>query len=84
MSSILYKNYIINIYCISKLLMLRFLPMENLRYIILDEFDGKPLRAFSNKASAKWFLGNRPGCKLHILPKAKVVPASELVGECLF
>jgi len=38
--------------------------MENLRYIILDEFDGKPLRAFSNKASAKWFLENRPGCKL--------------------
>ncbi len=29
-----------------------FCPMEILRYIILDEFDGKPLRAFSNKASA--------------------------------
>jgi hypothetical protein len=55
-----------------------------LRYIILDEFDGKPLRAFSNKASAKWFLENRPGCKLHILPKAKVVPVTELYEECLF
>ena len=64
--------------------MLMFLPMENLRYIILDEFDGKPLRAFSNKASAKWFLENRPGCKLHVLPKAKVVPMTELYEECLF
>jgi hypothetical protein len=55
-----------------------------LRYIILDEFDGKPLRAFSNKASAKWFLESRPNCKLHILPKAKVVPVTELYEECLF
>jgi len=61
--------------------------MEILRFVILDEFDGKPLRAFSNKASAKWFLENRPNCKLHILPrplKAKVVPMSELYEECLF
>ena len=61
--------------------------MDNLRYIILDEFDGKPLRAFSNKASALWFLENRSDCKLHILPKspkAKVVPMSELYEECLF
>jgi len=58
--------------------------MEILRYIILDEFDGKPLRAFSNKASAKWFLESRPNCKLHILPKAKVVPVTELNEECLF
>lgn len=58
--------------------------MDILRFVILDEFDGKPIRAFSNKASALWFLENRPGCKLHVLPKAKVVPASELVGECLF
>jgi hypothetical protein len=36
----------------------------------------KPIRAFSNKASAKWFL--RPGCKLHVLPKAKSVPITEL------
>ena len=64
--------------------MLMFCSMDILRYIILDEFDGKPLRAFSNKASAKWFLENRPGCKLHILPKAKVVPISELYEECLF
>lgn len=64
-----------------------FCPMEILRYIILDEFDGKPLRAFSNKASALWFLENRFNCKLHILPrtpKAKVVPMSELYEECLF
>jgi len=64
-----------------------FCPMDNLRYIILDEFDGKPLRAFSNKASALWFLENRSDCKLHILPKspkAKVVPMSELYEECLF
>jgi len=63
------------------------LAMEILRFVILDEFDGKPLRAFSNKASAKWFLENRPNCKLHILPrppKAKVVPMSELYEECLF
>ena len=58
--------------------------MDSLRFVILDEFDGKPIRAFSNKASALWFLENRSGCKLHILPKAKVVPPSELVGECLF
>jgi hypothetical protein len=58
--------------------------MDNLRFVILDEFDGKPIRAFSNKASALWFLENRSGCKLHVLPKAKVVPPSELVGECLF
>jgi len=58
--------------------------MDILRYIILDEFDGKPLRAFSNKASAKWFLESRPNCKLHILPKAKVVPVTELHEECLF
>jgi len=61
-----------------------FCPMEILRYIILDEFDGKPLRAFSNKASALWFLENRSNCKLHILPKAKVVPVTELYEECLF
>ena len=63
------------------------LPMEILRFVILDEFDGKPFRAFSNKASALWFLENRPNCKLHILPrppKAKVVPMSELYEECLF
>ena len=58
--------------------------MDILRYIILVEFDGKPLRAFSNKASAKWFLESRPNCKLHILPKAKVVPVTELYEECLF
>ena len=61
--------------------------MEILRFVILDEFDGKPIRAFSNRASAKWFLENRPNCKLHILarpPKAKVVPMSELYEECLF
>jgi hypothetical protein len=58
--------------------------MEILRYIILDEFDGKPLRAFSNKASALWFLENRSNCKLHILPKAKSVPVTELYEECLF
>ncbi len=61
-----------------------FCPMEILRYIILDEFDGKPLRAFSNKASALWFLENRSNCKLHILPKAKSVPVTELYEECLF
>jgi hypothetical protein len=58
--------------------------MDSLRFVILDEFDGKPIRAFSNKASALWFLENRSDCKLHVLPKAKVVPPSELVGECLF
>ena len=58
--------------------------MDILRFVILDEFDGKPLRAFSNKASALWFLENRSGCKLHVLPKAKSVPPSDLVGECLF
>ena len=58
--------------------------MDILRFVILDEFDGKPIRAFSNRASAKWFLESRPNCKLHVLPKAKVVPLSELVGECLF
>ncbi len=64
-----------------------FCPMEILRYIILDEFDGKPLRAFSNKASALWFLENRSNCKLHILPrtpKAKAVPITELYEKCLF
>ena len=60
------------------------LLMEILRFVILDEFDGKPLRAFSNRASAKWFLENRPDCKLHVLPKAKAVPMSELYEECLF
>ncbi len=64
--------------------MIVFFSMEILRFIVLDEFDGKPLRAFSNKASAKWFLENRPGCKLLVLPKAKVVPMTELYEECLF
>jgi hypothetical protein len=58
--------------------------MEILRFVILDEFDGKPIRAFSNRASAKWFLENRPDCKLHVLPKAKPVPVTELYEECLF
>lgn len=58
--------------------------MEILRFVILDEFDGKPIRAFSNRASAKWFLENRPDCKLHVLPKAKAVPMLELYEECLF
>ena len=58
--------------------------MNNLRFLILDEFDGNPIRAFSNKASAKWFLENRPGCTLQVLPKAKVVPITELYEECLF
>jgi len=58
--------------------------MDILRYVILDEFDGKPIRAFSNKASAKWFLEIRPNCKLHVLPKAKPVPVTELYEECLF
>lgn len=60
------------------------LLMEILRFVILDEFDGKPIRAFSNRASAKWFLENRPDCKLHVLPKAKAVPMTELYEECLF
>ena len=58
--------------------------MVNLRYIILDEFDGKPLRAFSNKASAQWFLENRPDCKLLTLPKVKEVLNLEQFEECLF
>jgi len=60
------------------------LLMEILRFVILDEFDGKPIRAFSNRASAKWFLENRPDCKLHVLPKAKSVPMTDLYEECLF
>ena len=60
------------------------LAMEILRFVILDEFDGKPIMAFSNRASAKWFLENRPDCKLHVLPKAKAVPMTELYEECLF
>ena len=60
------------------------LLMEILRFVILDEFDGKPIRAFSNRASAKWFLENRPNCKLHVLPKAKSVPMTDLYEECLF
>jgi len=60
------------------------LLMEILRFVILDEFDGKPIRALSNRASAKWFLENRPDCKLHVLPKAKAVPMTELYEECLF
>jgi hypothetical protein len=58
--------------------------MEILRFVILDEFDGKPIRAFSNRASAKWFLENRLDCKLHVLPKAKAVPMTDLYEECLF
>lgn len=58
--------------------------MENLRFIILDEFDGKPLRAFSNKASALWFIEKRPNCKLKILPKVKVVLDLTQYEECLF
>ena len=60
------------------------LLMEILRFVILDEFDGKPIRAFSNRASAKWFLENRPDCKLHVLLKAKSVPMTDLYEECLF
>ena len=60
------------------------LLMEILRFVILDEFDGKPIRAFRNRASAKWFLENRPDCKLHVLPKAKSVPMTDLYEECLF
>ena len=51
---------------------------------ILDEFDGKPLRAFSNKASALWFLENRPNCKLLTLPKVKKVLDLAQFEECLF
>ncbi len=58
--------------------------MDILRFIILDEFDGKPLRAFINRASAKWFLENRPNCKLQVIPKAKSVPITDLYEECLF
>ena len=58
--------------------------MDILRFVILDEFDGKPIRAFSNRASAKWFLELRPDCKLHVLPKAKSVPVTDLYEECLF
>jgi len=58
--------------------------MEILRFVILDEFDGKPIRAFSNRASAKWFLENRPDCKLYVLPKEKSVPMTDLYEECLF
>jgi len=58
--------------------------MENLRFIILDEFDNKPLRAFSNKASALWFLENRPNCELKILPKVKCVLDLTQYEECLF
>jgi hypothetical protein len=58
--------------------------MEILRFIILDEFDGKPLRAFSNKASALWFLENRPNCKLQVLKKAKIVLDTQQYEECLF
>lgn len=64
--------------------MIAFSPMGYLRFIILDEFDGKPLRAFSNKASALWFLENRPNCKLKIIPKAKIVPDLTQFEECLF
>lgn len=58
--------------------------MNNLRFLILDEFDGNPIRAFSNKAFALWFLELRPNCKLKIIPKAKTVPITELYEECLF
>jgi hypothetical protein len=58
--------------------------MKKLRYIILDEFDGKPLRAFADKSSALHFLENRPNCKLKVLPKEKAVPITELFEECLF
>ena len=61
-----------------------FAAMEYLRFIILDEFDEKPLRAFSNKASALWFLENRPNCKLHVLKKAKNKLDMSLYEECLF
>ena len=49
-----------------------------------SEFDKKPLRAFSNKASALWFLEKRPNCELKILPKVKDVLDLTQFGECLF
>ena len=58
--------------------------MNNLRFLILDEFDEKPIRAFSNKASALWFLENRPNCKLKILKKEKVTQVIDFYEECLF
>ena len=64
--------------------MIVFFSMEYLRFIILDEFDGKPLRAFSNKASALWFLENRPDCKLKVVPRAKTVLDLTQFDECLF
>jgi hypothetical protein len=64
--------------------MIVFFSMEILRFIVLDEFDGKPLRAFSNKASALWFLENRPNCKLHVLKRVKNVINTEQYEECLF
>lgn len=64
--------------------MIVFFSMEYLRFIILDEFDGKPLRAFSNKASALWFLENRPNCKLKVLPRTKVMLDLTQFDECLF
>ena len=64
--------------------MIVFFFMEYLRFIILDEFDEKPLRAFSNKASALWFLQNRSNCKLKVIPKAKTVLDLTQYEECLF
>jgi hypothetical protein len=64
--------------------MIVFFSMEYLRFIILDEFDGKPLRAFSNKTSALWFLENRPDCKLKVVPRAKTVLDLTQYEECLF
>jgi len=64
--------------------MIVFFSMEYLRFIILDEFDGKPLRAFSNKASALWFLENRPDCKLKVVSRAKTVLDLTQYEECLF
>jgi hypothetical protein len=64
--------------------MIVFFSMEYLRFIILDEFDGKPLRVFSNKASALWFLENRPDCKLKVVPRAKTVLDLTQYEECLF
>lgn len=58
--------------------------MKKLRYIVLDEFDENPLRAFADKSSALHFLESRPNCKLKVLPKEKTVPITDLYEECLF
>ena len=57
-----------------------------LKYLVLDEF-GEPLRKFSTKENAQWFLSSRPGCTLQQIatdPRETFTDKLDKYGEAPF